>query len=357
MMSSYLFQNVAFEKQPIAVPLRMLGEFWLAYYWPFTDKDSPVIQGQTANRNGVTRNDISFRPALEQLRKHWETVIQTGAIASDGFFLLSEFRTPRRRASYPVALQNAHKQAITAIVSAIQQPIRYAGVGEYTVFDKPKRLSDMNASVSPLPGALPNDVCVLVSSSLWAAFRSLSLWIEALSIHEWCLFSERIAEERGSVINRGDIYYLLTARPDNRRPLTWERNRVELLMMEGVTFVCPWTKKSLDTTEDFDLDHLLPLSIYPVNELWNLLPADKQFNQHVKRDRLPNPKRLAVAQPLIAAAYANYELSPDLKQAVREDANLRFSSLPVDSAFSIVLADYAVKFIEQVAAARNVSRF
>ncbi|PQV65268.1 HNH endonuclease [Abditibacterium utsteinense] len=351
------FPDVAHKEHAVAVPLRMLAEFWLAYYWPFANANTPIIQGQTPLRDGVTRNDMSFRPVLEQLREQWEAVIKTGAVASDGFFLLSEFRTPRRRAAYSPELQNAHKQAIAALITAIHQPIRYAGAGEYTVFEKPRRLFEMGAGVIALPGTLPNDVCVLISSGLWESFRSLSLWIEALSIHEWCLFSERVAEERGDKINRGDVYFLLTSRPDNRRPLTWERNRVEVLMMEGTKFVCPWTKKVLAVAGDFDIDHLLPLAIYPVNELWNLLPADKEFNQHIKRDRIPSAARLAIAEPLIAAAYANYEKSPDLKQAVREDAGVRFSALPTDAGFSLELAKHTVRFIEQVAGARSVTRF
>ena len=38
---------------------------------------------------------------------------------------------------------------------------------------------------------------------------------------------------------RGDVYTLLTDRPDNRRPLDWERNQIDLLMMEGRVFECP----------------------------------------------------------------------------------------------------------------------
>ena len=61
----------------------------------------------------------------------------------------------------------------------------------------------------------------------------MSLYIEALCIHEWCLFSERVNQESETSISRGCIYQLLTDRPDNRRPLTWERNKIDLLLMGG----------------------------------------------------------------------------------------------------------------------------
>jgi hypothetical protein len=79
---------------------------------------------------------------------------------------------------------------------------------------------------------------------LWHAFSSLSLYIEALCIHEWCLFSEGLAAG-DDLVDRGRVYYLLTDRPDNRRPLTWERIQIDLMLMEGQTFHCPWTQRAL----------------------------------------------------------------------------------------------------------------
>ena len=108
---------------------------------------------------------------------------------------------------------------------------------------------------------------------------------------------------------RGDVYTLLTDRPDNRRPLDWERNQIDLLLMEGHVFECPWTGRSLRRPIDYDLDHLLPVSVYPINELWNLAPADRQFNQHVKRDRLPSHDLLLTAAPRLELAYQHYSTS------------------------------------------------
>ena len=97
--------------------------------------------------------------------------------------------------------------------------------------------------------------------------------------------------------------------------------------------------------------------MYPVNELWNLLPVDRDFNQHTKRDKVPDAKRLAVAEPLLAAAYSTYHQSPALQKAVREDAALRFAGLSTDHTFAAMLASRAVHFIDDVAAARYVQRF
>jgi hypothetical protein len=70
----------------VAVPLKLLAEFWIAYYWPFVDPNDPIQQGQRAQRQGQTINDMAFRPALTELRQQWEQVIGGLKNPADGFF-------------------------------------------------------------------------------------------------------------------------------------------------------------------------------------------------------------------------------------------------------------------------------
>jgi hypothetical protein len=53
----------------------------------------------------------------------------------------------------------------------------------------------------------------------------------------------------------------------------WERNQIDILLEEHTVFTCPWTQRPLTQPHHYDLDHLVPLSLYPINELWNLLPV------------------------------------------------------------------------------------
>jgi hypothetical protein len=196
----------------------------------------------------------------------------------------------------------------------------------------------------------------VVDRELWEGFLDLSLWVEALSIHEWSLFTESVTQPSGMKIERGHVYTLLTDRPDNRRPLDWERNQVDLLLMEGRSFVCPWTGKSLHRAMDYDLDHLLPVSVYPINELWNLAPTDRKFNQHVKRDRMPTRELLVAAAPRLELAYQHYIHSSVLGDALRQDVAARFTragSAPDPRVITTVVVD----FLDRAAEARNLPRF
>jgi hypothetical protein len=269
--------------------------------------------------------------------------------------VINELRVARKRKTYPEELLKAYDKTLTKIGQAIRQPIQYAGPGQWSVFPKPQKRKNLPHCVS-IPGTRDAETCLVVSADLWQAFRDLSLWIEALCIHEWCLFTERLEQPDGSGIDRGLVYVLLTARPDNRRPLTWERNQIDILLMEGLEFRCPWTAHRIRSSDDYDLDHILPVSVYPINELWNLVPADPYFNSHRKRDRLPSDTTLAKAQPHLISTYSNYTYSDDLNRALREDAELRFTSISLEHLPESV-TEAVLDFVASVSATRNLAQF
>lgn len=353
------FPDVGEFNQPVVVPLRILAESWVAYYWPFVDVNQPIWQGARNLRRQGRVNDMAFRPHLTNLRRAWEDFGQVSSRPSDGYIVTSEMRVPRKRVQYPVEVQNAYDRAIAAISRTIEQkPIRYAGPGEWTVFDKPIRYGSLSTTGTPLPGTSARDKCFIVSADIWSLFCKLSLWIEALCIHEWCLFGEKVDQTDTKPVDRGDIYRLLTDRPDNRRPLTWERNQIDILIMEGQEFVCPWTQRRIGLGTPYDIDHLVPVSIYPINEIWNLAPSDRDFNQHRKRDRLPSPERLRTAEPILARTYGTYALADPLAKALFEDVALRFATIDLQvDRFADGVARATVAFIEQVAESRNIARF
>lgn len=344
--------------KPVAIPLRVLAEFWVAYYWPFVSPNNPILQGPRQAARTTLRNDMAFRPYAAAFYSEWENLCVGVPKPSDGFFIINELRVHRKRASYPKQLLDAYNQTIKAISKTIEMPIRYAGPkGEqWTVFNKPARYEQMQGHAVPVPGTQGKDLCLIIRPELWQAFREMSLWVEALCIHEWCLFTENVVQEDGGFLDRGVVYCLLTDRPDNRRPLTWERNNIDLLILDGKEFVCPWTERRIYQHVAYDIDHILPVSVYPTNELWNLVPSDPQFNSHVKRDRLPSISRLRRAEPHFILAYSHYLSSKQLAGAVYEDAIIRFSNLQNDS-LAQTIACAVIDFVQQTAESRNLAVF
>ena len=348
------FPDLGNVEQDVAVPLRILAQFWVAYYWSFVKLDKSILQGQRSRQGNILKNDMEFRPQLTELRQEWEQVIGGISRPSDGFFLINELRVPRKYQTYPKSLHQAYSKALSAISRTLEMPVKYAGYGHWTVFAKPVKYVDIGSRAIPIPSTQPTDKCLIIPADLWQTFQEMSLWVEALCIHEWCLFTEKVQQEA----ERGTIYQLLTDRPDNRRPLTWERNQIDLLLMEDRVFICPWTKRRITRGIQYDLDHILPVSLYPINELWNLVPAEPEFNSNNKRDRLPTQETLQQALPCLEKAYKNYGHSKLLSIALREDVAVRFSTVsPGTASFPLALANSVVNLIDIVAESRNLARF
>lgn len=345
------YPDLATHGKPIAIPLDTLAEQWIAYYWPFADPNAPLLQGVPQ----AGKHDIAFRPQLAAVRQQWQLEMGDSVVEpSDGFFLVNEMRIRRKRETLSPALRDAYRTAVGKIRTSIRQPIRYAGPdsAHYRLFAQPRKLAD-SGNVVAVPGTRSHAYCLLISAELWRTFQSLSLWVEALCIHEWCLLSEQFDAHN----DRGDIYRLLTARPDNRRPLTWERNQVDILLLEGNCFTCPWTRREIRHDKPYDIDHIIPLAVYPANDLWNLLPTDSAFNRHKKRDRLPSTDTLRKAQTAFAGAYRLYSQTNALSEVLQDDVRGRFSQLSKTHLFPDAVAQAVVTLVETVAKARHVARF
>ncbi|MFB9992671.1 hypothetical protein ACFFLM_11900 [Deinococcus oregonensis] len=330
----------------VVVPLRRVAERWLVYYWPFVGQ-VPILQGTRGLRAGRLTQDLSFRPALSALRAAWEALPGTDDAPAAGALLLADYRVGRRRLL--PELQRQTGQVLTLIAQAVKQPVRYAGgAGPHALFSLPGPAGQQGGVT--LPGTLPTEAAFTVPAALWQALQEGSLWVEALCLHEWCLFADRLPQD--TPVTRGDLFTLLTAPPAGRVPLTWERHQVKLLMLEGRVFQCPWTAQILQP-EHFALDHLIPVSAQPINELWNLLPSDPAHNSHVKRQRVPELERLQQARLHLGVTYGHYEAGALLSPVLRRDVQARFGQALVPGR----LAHEAASLADRVAQARNLPRY
>jgi hypothetical protein len=222
----------------------------------------------------------------------------TGPRAAGGWLLVEQLRVARKRAAYPPELVRLYERTLRERGDGDAAAHALRGPGEWSVFAPPRPLRDLGG-VQALPGATAADVCVVVPPDLWRAFRDVSLWVEALCIHEWSQFTERV-----SGTARGEAYALLTERPDNRLPLDWERNQVDLLMLEGRLFACPWTGTRL--TPGATISITSSRSVYPFHELWNLVPSQPAFNRTASARACRATTPMAAATPRLVETYARY---------------------------------------------------
>lgn len=80
------YPHMAQNGTAIAVPLKQLAQFWVAYYWPFVAQEQPIRQGQQIRG----KQDLSFRLALTQLRQEWEKIVGASNVRN-GDMVLAHF--------------------------------------------------------------------------------------------------------------------------------------------------------------------------------------------------------------------------------------------------------------------------
>jgi len=68
---------------------------------------------------------------------------------------------------------------------------------------------------------------------------------------------------------------------------------------------CVWSGKKLRDGK-FDIDHVLPYSVWYNNDLWNLLPCDSKINSK-KSDKIPSPDLILRQRDIIISYWEIYE--------------------------------------------------
>jgi len=127
---------------------------------------------------------------------------------------------------------------------------------------------------------------------LWNAFNHHACWIEPAIIKEWCDLMT-LYESKSGVHKSLDDYIKALSWLDVERTTNEVRLIVEHLRAKGKKLYCIWSEAPLK--EDYAVDHCLPFSYWPNNDLWNLMPTRSRIN-NAKSSKLPTAALLEKAR-------------------------------------------------------------
>ena len=148
-----------------------------------------------------------------------------------------------------------------------------------------------------------------VPSNLWRAMQRFDVWIEPALVAEWSRLIKGYAEKQERKISEGKIAAAMVWDEPTRDVTLAKRRALSLLRKRNLE--CVWTGKPL-TEKMLDMDHCFPWSAWPCGDLWNLMPAHRNVNQHQKRALLPSERTLVGAQQRILDWWNNaYTTAPD----------------------------------------------
>lgn len=235
----------------VSVPMQDIAERWIYYYWPLFEDGRffiPQIRGESAGG----RLRIGFRRQLDDLI---EAFRRSGGL--DGFALAL------RNTSFDARQKKLVRAAFSRLISVIKEgPVTHAG---------------LSSQGEPLFSYDKKGRRMVVSGDIWRELCLSGHWIQDALILRW---GELTAEISRKAVSPTQVIDRLLRTPVYERNVDDARRAYKELDSKE----CVWTGRRLGSA--FDVDHVLPFSLWRNNDLWNLLPADPRVNRD-KRDRLP----------------------------------------------------------------------
>lgn len=167
-----------------------------------------------------------------------------------------------------------------------------------------------------------------IPGHVWRTLQRLGAWVEPVLVSEWSRLIRLYGERMGRPSEVGVAERWL-AWADPVRDTQFARAAAAAVLARGGSLRCVWTGTPLGL-RSLDIDHCLPWSAWPCSDLWNLLPAARRVNQHLKRERIPSAGALVGARDHILAWWEDVWLKEDhLAQRFRREAE---AALPVGEA-------------------------
>lgn len=271
------------ESGRVYVPMGLLINKWVFYYYPLV-KDPPNIP----QINGA--KPIAFE---QEIKKVIENYSQRGDIS----VLYNEIRTNDLEETPKMLLVHLYKKLQKTISN---MPMKYLGSSinqsHYTIFQyhSPVNHSNEVTDTDFVTGYGEFSIPI----EYYDAFRLLGSFINGQDsiITKWADFSWSSAKNK--VKDKSIIISKLIDSPITDREVNESKSLFKKIYKENGGIDCVWTGKSITNLDTYDLDHILPFSVWRNNDMWNLLPTTSTVNKQ-KSNRIPSPTRLENTSPRI----------------------------------------------------------
>jgi protein-L-isoaspartate O-methyltransferase len=301
------------DDEHVALPLGLVALVWLRLYLPLIAADLPQMSGNRG-ADGLGFAGEGFRFLLE------------GGIPRLDLRLGSRFTGQAGR-----AVHAALREAASTIARMPAHYMTYPNGGPIlpVLRGTPRRISE---AVALDAGYLESFGEIRVPKAMWSALGRFAAWVEPTLIAEWIRLMNVYARTQARRLDEGSMAAAMTW-SDPERDVAFPRQIAVRQLSSGRPLYCVWSGRRLDL-QRLDIDHCMPWSAWPCSDLWNLLPADRRTNQHLKKDRLPAEGLLLGARDRIVdwwrSAYLD-EAGSALSDRFVEEARASLPSLAVVS--------------------------
>ena len=260
---------ISFSSNRVHFPLGLLIEKWLLYYYPFLESKTNIPQ-----INGSA--NLAFGLQFKKIISEYETRGGFSAFYND----LKNKGIPKILENDFVMLTNKLKDTITLM------PMKYIGrsLSEdyYSIFQFASGMRNKGGDID-VNFLIKNYGTFSIPVDYYDAFQILGSFIGGQDslLFKWAEFSVNASGKNLSVEN---VLSSVMRSPITERQIKESKKAFKTILSNEGKVYCVWTGKTLTK---YDVDHMIPFSIWKNNDLWNLLPSDAKTNNH-KRDKIPS---------------------------------------------------------------------
>ncbi|MGY3211940.1 HNH endonuclease domain-containing protein [Mucilaginibacter sp. HD30] len=257
-------------------PLGLLIEKWLVYYYPLASV--PQINRST---------QLAFAASLNGIVNFYEM--------RGGF---SAFYNDLKSKGIPQEIQLVFIELVKKLAATITaMPMKYLGTsiygkyyGIYQYERSRTRLTD-NIDAEFL---IHNFGVFSIPEEYYEAFQVLGSFVNGQDsiLFKWAEFS---VQASGQTLTTAQVLNEVLKSPVTERDVLESKALYRYILQTHGKVRCVW---SGDTISRYDVDHIIPFTIWKNNDLWNLLPARADLNNK-KRDKIPSPALIHERRELI----------------------------------------------------------
>jgi hypothetical protein len=265
--SPYIFHS----GDKVQIPTGLLIEKWLLYYYPILESQTPIPQ-----INGEA--NLAFKIQFAKIISAYKSIGGFSAFYND----LKSKGIPKTVQPDFFALTKKLRDTIT------KMPMKYIGRSisneYYSIFNFETGTSTRIITQIDLEFLILNFGTFSIPKEYYEAFKILGSFINGQDsiLFKWAEFSVNAS---GKNIPLEKVVNEVLKSPITEREIAASKKIYkEILKREGNVH-CVWTGKKIS---NYDVDHLIPFSVWKNNDLWNLLPSESKINNQ-KRDKIPSP--------------------------------------------------------------------
>lgn len=255
----------------VEIPLGLLIEKWLIYYYPIfeSEVEIPQINGKNVN--------LAFKSQFEPIIAHYS---ENGKI--------SVFFNDLRIKGIAEEINTDFYKLVQKIKTTItSMPMKYIGrsISEdfYSIFKYSSGPIFKNVKNQNSQWLLNSCGNFNIPIEYYEAFKILGSFISGTDniLFKWAEFSVNAS---GNILSKGEVVNEILKFPVTERDVEASKKiYFEILAKQG-SVSCVWSGINISK---YDIDHMLPFSIYKNNDLWNLLPSNPSTNK-LKLDKIPS---------------------------------------------------------------------